>query len=312
MRRILVLLAVSAALTITVAACSSDDPPTPAPQPTAAPTATRPPAPPPTATSVPTNTPVPATNTPVPPTATPVPPTATPVPFLRTADITGLGSVLTDTAGRVVYIFDRDVTPGVSACTGTCLNTWPVLPPSATALTRSSAVTVTLEAITRPDGARQVTANGKPLYYFVRDTAPGAALGAGIGGIWWAIRGDGTKVAVSLQPTATPVPAATPVPTVAPTATPGSAAAAPRISNIAGFSLESFSIRAGTSVVWRNLDADFHTASSGTPNAPTRTFDTSGLGANISSSPILFATAGSFPYFCAIHPDMRAVLTVTP
>ncbi|MSQ25248.1 MAG: hypothetical protein EXR49_03080 [Dehalococcoidia bacterium] len=287
MRSALVLLAVSAALAITVAACGSDDTPASTPVPTAAPTATRAP-----------------TNTPVPPTATPAPAPTT-VPVVTTASFTGLGAIMTDGAGRALYIFDRD-TPGVSACTGNCLNTWLVLPPGTGSLTGSSAVTARLEVITRPDGARQVTSNGMPLYYNVRDTAPGTALGAGVGGIWWTVRGDGTKVSVSLQP----APTATPVPTVAPTA--GGGAARARQSIIAGFGLETFSIRAGTSVVWKNLDPDPHTASSGANSNADRRFESGVLEKDRSSAPILFATAGSFPYFCAIHTDMRGTVTVTP
>ena len=121
---------------------------------------------------------------------------------------------------------------------------------------------------------------------------------------------DGSKNPTSLQPAPTPAPTATPAPTVAPAGGVGTADA--YSSNIAGFTLETFTIKAGTSVVWVNQDSAPHTATSGTPTSPDNKFDTSTLSLNDSSTPILFATAGTFPYFCAIHPSMLATLTVTP
>jgi predicted lipoprotein with Yx(FWY)xxD motif len=41
-----------------------------------------------------------------------------------------------------------------------------------------------LGAIQRPDGGRQVTYGGLPLYTYSQDTQPGDAKGDGVGGSW--------------------------------------------------------------------------------------------------------------------------------
>jgi predicted lipoprotein with Yx(FWY)xxD motif len=38
--------------------------------------------------------------------------------------------------------------------------------------------------MTRPDGSKQITYNGIPLYYYVRDTKPGDTTGQGVGNLW--------------------------------------------------------------------------------------------------------------------------------
>ena len=88
-----------------------------------------------------------------------------------------LGRMLTDGAGRTLYQFSQD-TRDMSNCTGTCAQNWPPLPAPTGALTAPPGITGTLGVITRPDGARQVTYNGIPLYYFMRDTQPGDTNGA--------------------------------------------------------------------------------------------------------------------------------------
>ena len=46
--------------------------------------------------------------------------------------------------------------------------------------TAASGATGKLAVITRPDGSKQVTYDGKPLYTFTLDTAPGEAKGNGV------------------------------------------------------------------------------------------------------------------------------------
>ena len=79
-----------------------------------------------------------------------------------------------------VYTFDKDVAgSGVSNCTGGCLVNWPALTVAAgDTPTGAAGVTGTLGTITRTDnGALQVTYNGKPLYFFGKDAAPGDTNG---------------------------------------------------------------------------------------------------------------------------------------
>ena len=84
-----------------------------------------------------------------------------------------------------VYFYTKDTKDsGTSACTGTCLTQWPPV------TTRSDApsgdgVTGKLGTITTPDGKKQVTLNGLPLYYFAKDKNPGDVTGQGVGGVWY-------------------------------------------------------------------------------------------------------------------------------
>jgi predicted lipoprotein with Yx(FWY)xxD motif len=87
------------------------------------------------------------------------------------------GTILVDgTTGMTLYLFTKDVKDsGKSSCTAGCLDTWPALTVDAGETpTGGTGVTGTLATIERDDtGALQVTYNGKPLYFFKNDKAPG-------------------------------------------------------------------------------------------------------------------------------------------
>ncbi len=76
--------------------------------------------------------------------------------------------------------------------------------------------------------------------------------------------------------------------------------------SISGFSFSprDLTVAAGDTVTWTNSDAQAHTAS-----ATDGSWDTGNLG-NGASGTVTFATAGSFPYRCDIHPDMTGSITV--
>lgn len=106
---------------------------------------------------------------------------------------TSLGEVVTDGKGMTLYRFDKDTQgASTSACTGVCLTNWPPLIASGSAPTGT--VTGTLGTIATPDGKKQVTLDGWPLYTFNGDTAAGDVKGQGVGGIWWAVTSAGAKV----------------------------------------------------------------------------------------------------------------------
>jgi predicted lipoprotein with Yx(FWY)xxD motif len=117
------------------------------------------------------------------------PTTAAPKPTVATAS-TSLGTVFVDATGKTLYVFDRDTSP-TSTCTGTCAATWPalVLPAGATAPVAGTGVT-NLTVAARPDDATkmQVVWNGRPLYNYAADTAPGDTKGDGVGGVWHAAK----------------------------------------------------------------------------------------------------------------------------
>jgi plastocyanin len=85
------------------------------------------------------------------------------------------------------------------------------------------------------------------------------------------------------------------------------------------FKPESLAVAAGTTVTWIQQDAGTHTVTSGTvtqgtagvTTAPDGTFDSGSL-ATDTTFEFTFEGAGSFPYFCNVHPaTMRGEVRVT-
>jgi predicted lipoprotein with Yx(FWY)xxD motif len=97
---------------------------------------------------------------------------------VSTSSLPGIGTVLTDRSGKTVYSPDQE-SDGKIACTGSCLSFWfPVTVASGTALRGPAGIPGVLGTIHRPDdGLTQLTYNGKPLYTFRLDQAPGQAHG---------------------------------------------------------------------------------------------------------------------------------------
>jgi predicted lipoprotein with Yx(FWY)xxD motif len=107
---------------------------------------------------------------------------------------TKLGTVVVDAQGMTVYVFDKDTAnSGTSACTGQCLTAWPPVT-TTTSTPTVSGVTGKVATIPTPDGTKQLTLNGLPLYTYSGDSAKGDVTGQALQGIWWAISPSGDKV----------------------------------------------------------------------------------------------------------------------
>ena len=101
---------------------------------------------------------------------------------------TRVGPVLASSRGRTLYYYSADKRhSGKSACTGTCATAWPPLaaPVKAPAGVRLPGK---LGVITRPNGVKQVTLNGYPLYFYIGDKTAGQVTGNGIGRAWHVIK----------------------------------------------------------------------------------------------------------------------------
>ncbi|HEY1238714.1 MAG TPA: hypothetical protein VGE91_10275 [Solirubrobacterales bacterium] len=98
---------------------------------------------------------------------------------VMTQSISGVGTVLVDSTGKVLYTNDMDTASKI-VCTDQCLTEWvPLAAPSGGQPTSSdSGVQSKLTTVKRPDGSSQVALNGMPLYTFVEDSA-GQATGNG-------------------------------------------------------------------------------------------------------------------------------------
>jgi predicted lipoprotein with Yx(FWY)xxD motif len=100
----------------------------------------------------------------------------------------GIGKYFTDTEGNALYAFKKD-SPGKSACTGPCLEKWPVYYRETVAAPKEIKAT-DFGTITREDGKKQTTFRGYPLYYWVNDKKPGETNGQGVNDVWFVINPD--------------------------------------------------------------------------------------------------------------------------
>jgi predicted lipoprotein with Yx(FWY)xxD motif len=104
------------------------------------------------------------------------------------------GSYLVEASGYTLYVFSADEPGERSACEGACAQTWSPLrtreDPHAGALVDDEL----LGTLERPDGTRQVTYGGWPLYTFAGDVSPGRVAGRGnqsFGGEWNLLSAEG-------------------------------------------------------------------------------------------------------------------------
>lgn len=81
--------------------------------------------------------------------------------------------------GMTLYTFDKDTTPGVSACTGGCMSAWPAATASPT-----DKATGDWTLIPAADGKQQWAYKGHPLYRYAKDTQSGDAKGDGFKDVW--------------------------------------------------------------------------------------------------------------------------------
>lgn len=84
--------------------------------------------------------------------------------------------VLTGKGGMTLYTFDKD-SGGKSACYNQCAAIWPVAQVG-DASGKDFGVT------TRDDGSKQLTWQGKPLYYYLSDKKAGDTTGDKVGNVW--------------------------------------------------------------------------------------------------------------------------------
>lgn len=103
---------------------------------------------------------------------------------VKVAAIADGRQILTDAGGFTLYVFANDVPDsGKSTCNASCAQAWPpfAVVSSPTGPPEAGGVFSTM---TRLDGTSQAVYNGKPLYRFVNDTAPGDTNGEGVAPTW--------------------------------------------------------------------------------------------------------------------------------
>ena len=111
------------------------------------------------------------------------------------------GQYIADGEGMSLYMFESDTkgegdTDAVSTCYDDCAEAWPPViaqEPQAGDMAQADLI----GTFERDDGKMQVTYGGWPLYYFVRDKAPGDTNGQdveGFGAEWYLVSPSGEEV----------------------------------------------------------------------------------------------------------------------
>ena len=125
-------------------------------------------------------------------------------PSKRPADLalrvvnTSSGKMVVTGNGLTVYIYLPDQThPSVTTCTGDCANDWPPIVISGRAPTVAAISKSLIGLVTRPEGTRQVTLNGYPLYRYAADHRAGDVRGESVGDTWFAIDSTGNFLALT-------------------------------------------------------------------------------------------------------------------
>ena len=113
-----------------------------------------------------------------------------------------LGSIMVDGDGYTIYMFKPDAR-NVSNCEGQCLTAWPPVmlgkaETLANVATSADLRRSLLGVAMREDGSRQVTYDGRPLYWWFQDTKAGDLKGQSVNNVWWVMNDQGTPVLTRL------------------------------------------------------------------------------------------------------------------
>ncbi len=243
-----------------------------------------------------------------------------PAPTVTLVPKGDLGLVLSDPDGWTLYTWDGDM-EGVSNCYDACAAAWP--PYTITGdLIAPDDLPGSLGLIERDDGSWQVTIDNWPLYYFAFDNQPGDVNGngnMGFGAQWYAMAysppapPEPTVVTVPVPvvpsqpaPAQPAPPVATAPPVVAmPAATPTPTRQTVQVSIVDfDFRPPTVNIQVGDTVTWTNNGRAVHTVTSDTIG-----FDSGRLNPGQGFSHT-FDAPGTFPYHCALHPNMHGTIVV--
>ncbi|GGA35480.1 cupredoxin domain-containing protein [Paenibacillus physcomitrellae] len=221
-----------------------------------------------------------------------------------------LGKYLTDSEGRTLYYLTQDM-PQMSVCDGPCLVAWPAF--DASGSLPSLLKEQDFGSITRPDGSKQATFKGYPLYYFINDKNHGNTTGQNVENVWFVVNpetftgsmGDGMGAGMNSasgnkddsqpnQPAGQPSQQST-----------ASQTAKTYTVNIKDFSFGApLTVEAGSKITFTNLDDMEHSAA-----ADNGSFATPLL-ASGESYTITLDKPGTYSYHCQVHPSMTGTIIV--
>ncbi len=125
--------------------------------------------------------------------------TVTPTPnAVRLVETSVYGKILADSNGRTLYFYSQD-SKNVSNCPdGSCTNIWPIFYKENLTLDQGL-VASDFGTITRPNGVKQTTYKGWPLYYFHNDIREGEVTCDKFDNIWYVAKPDYSLMYVQAQ-----------------------------------------------------------------------------------------------------------------
>jgi predicted lipoprotein with Yx(FWY)xxD motif len=106
-------------------------------------------------------------------------------------------SILENSAGMTIYLFEPDGTATTSAVPAGIKANWPAVVATGTPVAGPGLDASKLTVVPQPDGTQQVAYNGHLLYTFISDVAPGDAKGQDLGGVWYVVTPTGDKYEAS-------------------------------------------------------------------------------------------------------------------
>jgi predicted lipoprotein with Yx(FWY)xxD motif len=109
---------------------------------------------------------------------------------------TALGKTLTDANGRTLYLFAGDK-PNMSTLSAAGRAFWPPFTATTKPSATGGALANEIGTVTGPSGAKQLSYNGHPLYYFIGDHHPGQTAGQGLnefGARWYVLSTAGGAI----------------------------------------------------------------------------------------------------------------------
>jgi predicted lipoprotein with Yx(FWY)xxD motif len=113
-------------------------------------------------------------------------------PTLSVGNTEDMGDFLIGPDGMTLYLFTNDE-GSTSACYDQCAINWPPLYAAAgEELTAGEGVPGELGTTERDDGTLQVTYDGSPLYYWIKDVNPGDTTGQNVGNVWFVVPPEGS------------------------------------------------------------------------------------------------------------------------
>ncbi|REL28887.1 adhesin [Thalassotalea euphylliae] len=104
-----------------------------------------------------------------------------------------VGGMGTGMAGMSLYVFNNDLGSAGSNCNGDCATNWPPVIVADGSVSDIPGV----GTVMRNDGTMQASFLGRPLYFYIGDSAPGDTTGQGLGSVWFLAEQNQTTLQIN-------------------------------------------------------------------------------------------------------------------